>query len=195
MILFIVLLIFLNSCAIRNTNLNIQHYIIERDNIVVLPFENLSNDLTAEEMIRDLVINRFKKKGWFVVDKNHADQKLKEIGITDGGQLNSVSKKELFDIFKARYLCYGIINDFKFQNLGFVIVKRVELNIKIYDNFLERFVFDETAEAKDVKFYLDKEEAKKAFIAYNALKLVENIMKRPLYNESVEAVDKIFIKF
>lgn len=191
----LVLIIFLSSCGLKNVNFRPQNYVIERANIVVLPFENISNDITAEEMIRDLVIAKFRKKGWSVIDKNHTDQKLKEIGITDGGQLNSITKKELFNIFNTRYICYGTINEFKFQNLGFIILKKVELNIKIYDTSKDDYVFDETSDSSDLKVYLDREEAKKAFITYNALKLVENIMKRPLYNQAVEAVDKIFAKF
>lgn len=193
--LLLIVLVFFSSCSIKNTRAHYQSYIIEKGSIVILPFENISNDITAEDMVRDLVIDRFKKKGWLVIDKDYTDNKLKEIGITDGGQLNAVSKKELFNIFNTRYLCYGTINDFKFQNLGFIIVKKVELNIKIYDISKDDYVFDETSDASDLKMYFDKEEAKKAFITYNALKLVENIMKRPLYQQAVEAVDKIFVKF
>lgn len=191
----ILLILFFFSCNIKNIKTEQKNYVIESDSIAVLPFDNYSNDLAAEDILRDLVIDRFKKKGWIVIDKSIVDERLKSIGITDGGQLRSVQPQELIRIFNTRYLCYANINEFKFQNIGFVITKKVELNMKIYDNNKGEYIFDETTAGSDTKVYLNKDDAKKAFLTYNALKLVENIMKRPLYKESVECVDKMFRKF
>ncbi|MGC8866585.1 MAG: GNA1162 family protein [Elusimicrobiales bacterium] len=188
------LLIF-TSCNIENIRKEDKRFFIEKASVSVLPFDNMSNDITAETMMRNLVSDAFKKKGWIVIPDSEVDEKLKNLGITDGGQLNSVDPKEISLLLSSRYLCYGSINDFKFQNLGFIIRKNVELNIRIYDSKEGRFVFDETSNSSDTKIYLNKDEAKEAFIKYNALKLVENIMKRPLYEQAVDVVNKIFAKF
>lgn len=189
------ILLFLFSCSPKNVKMGEMCHTIERGAVVVLPFTNNSNDLTAEELLRDLVIERFRRKGWVVIDKNIVDERLRSVGITDGGQLGTITSQELIKMFETRYLAYGTIEEFKFQNIGFVITKKVELNLKIYDGNKNEYVFDDTQSASDTKVYLSKDEAKKAFIRYNAEKLVENIAKRPLYNISVECVDKIFRKF
>ncbi|MEF3280888.1 MAG: CsgG/HfaB family protein [Elusimicrobiota bacterium] len=162
--------------------------------VAVLPFDNQSNDITAETMLRDMVVERFVKKGWIVIKNEIVDEKLKGAGIVDGGQLNMLKPQEISKLLEADYLCYGYINDFKLQNLGFIINKKVELEIKIVDGKTEEVVFNMTGVGQDMKVYFKKEEAKKAFAENMALKLVQNIMKRPLYNESVVAVSKIFAK-
>lgn len=190
----VIIFIFFISCGFKNINQS-RFYNIESGSIAVLLPENLSNDITAEEMVRDIVVERFAKKGWFVVKRDDVDEKLRGIGITDGGQLSAVDPNELVNLFSTRYLCYLTINDFKFQNLGFVIIRKVELNMRIYDGIKKGFVFDETSSDQDTEIYTDPKKARDAFIKYNALKLVENIMKRPLYKQVVNAVDKIFRKF
>jgi hypothetical protein len=185
-------LFFVISChyTVKNQHL----YNFPRDTIAILLFDNISNDITAESMLRDMFYKGLRAKGWNVLDNSYVDEKLRSIGITDGGQLNSVSIKKLKELLGVKYLCYGTINDFKLQNIGYVINKVVELNIKIVDTDDEKVVFDETGIGRDFKVFLKSDEAKKAFIEYNALKLMENIMKRPLYNESKKAVDTILFK-
>ncbi len=185
----------LSSCGFKNVRGEKKSVFVERGSVAVLPFDNISNDLTAQTMMRKLVEDAFNKKGFNVINEEEVDEKLKGIGITDGGQLNSVLPQELSSLFSVRYLCYGTVNDFKFQNLGFIITRKVELNIKIYDAQKNEFIFEDTSQSSDTQLYLNKDEAKKAFIKYNAMKLVENMMKRPLYEQAVDAVNKIFAKF
>jgi hypothetical protein len=189
---FLAFLFLLYSCNYSVKNGNV--YVFPRDTIAILPFDNLSNDITAETMLREMLYKGLKAKGWDVLDSSYVDEKLKSIGITDGGQLNSVSVKKLKELLGVKYLCYGTINDFKLQNIGYVINKVVELNIKIVDTDNEKIIFDETGIGRDFKVFLKSDEAKKAFIEYNALKLVENVIKRPLYNEAKKAVDTILLK-
>jgi hypothetical protein len=189
------LLLFLFFVISCHYTVKSQHlYNFPRDTIAILLFDNISNDITAESMLRDMFYKGLRAKGWNVLDNSYVDEKLRSIGITDGGQLNSVSIKKLKELLGVKYLCYGTINDFKLQNIGYVINKVVELNIKIVDTDDEKVVFDETGIGRDFKVFLKSDEAKKAFIEYNALKLVENVIKRPLYNESKKAVDTILFK-
>lgn len=169
-------------------------YPLTRGSITVLPFDNMSNDLTAEDMLRDMVINEFRNKGWIVLSREEVDERLRTIGITDGGQLNGVGIKDLTTLFNTDYLCYGYINEFKLTNLGFIVSRNVELEVKIVNAKDGQVVFDEIGKGSDIKIYLNKDEAKKAFTENLALKLVENITKRPLYKEAKQAVEKIFKK-
>lgn len=195
LVLILIFSWFAASCNFKNFKKNETRYFIEPDSVAVLPFDNMSTDITAEDMMRQMVISAFTKKGWNVIPKEQVDEKLKQIGITDGGQLNSVSSSEIASLTGARYLCYGIINDFKFQNLGFIVLRKVEFEMKIYDSVKNDFIFDETGTGSDTEVYLNKDEAKKAFIKHNAMKLIENIAKRPLYKQATESIDRIFSKF
>lgn len=191
---FFLVFLILTSCARSNIRINDYSSLSGKGVIAVLPFENLSNDLTAETMLRDMVIKGLNRKGWFVLSREAVDEKLKTIGITDGGQLNAITPKELANLLACSYLFYGRIDDFKFQNLGYVIRKKVEISGKIVRSSDEAVLFDGTDSSSDTKVFLKSDEAREAFIKYNALKLVENIMERPLYKESVEAVDKLLSK-
>jgi len=183
------------SCGSLNLNKKSEYVEIPRDIIAILPFDNNSNDITAETLLRDLVAKGFERKGFVVIKNEIVDEKLKTIGISDGGQLKAVNPGAISELLGVRYLLYGTINDFKLQNIGYIVKKKVELEVKIIDTQNNnQEIFNQTGEGSDLKVFLKSDEAKKAFIEYNALKLVENIMKRPLYNESKEAVDSILSK-
>jgi len=191
-LLFLFLVFLFCSCTYNVKNKKIYNF--PRDSVAILPFDNMSNDITAENMLREMFYKGLRSKGWNVIDNSYVDEKLRGIGITDGGQLNSVDFKKLKEILGVRYLCYGIIEEFKFQNIGYVINKVVELNIKIVDTDNGSIVFDEKGVGKDIKVFLKSDEAKRAFIEYNAKKLIENFTKRPLYLESKKAVDSLLFK-
>ncbi len=182
------------SCSKVNTKMSKTYFTGSKGTIAVLPFDNHSNELTAETMLREMIYKGLRSKGWQVISNEEVDKKIAELGITDGGQLNAVSIKDLGEKLQTEYLLYGTINDFKLQNIGYIIKKNVELNVKIVKVNDEMEVFNETGVGSDLKIFLKSEEAKKAFIEYNALKLVENIMKRPLYKEAEKAVSQILNK-
>ncbi|MBP7796574.1 MAG: DUF799 family lipoprotein [Elusimicrobiales bacterium] len=191
-----IFLLFFISCASFN-NLDDKKYysnLTSRGIIAVLPFENESNDLTAPDMLRDMVISSFAKKGWDVIKKETVDEKLRSIGITDGGQLPAVEVKELYELLNVNYLCYGYIHDFNMQNLGYIIKKNVEIEIKIVKADTGEVVFDEAGKGRDIKIYTNSDDAKKAFLENAAIKLVSDIVNRPLYKQSEEAINKIFVK-
>jgi hypothetical protein len=191
-----IFLLFFISCASFNNSDDKKYYsnLTSRGIIAVLPFENESNDLTAPDMLRDMVISSFAKKGWDVIKKETVDEKLRSIGITDGGQLPAVEVKELYELLNVNYLCYGYIHDFNMQNLGYIIKKNVEIEIKIVKADTGEVVFDEAGKGRDIKIYTNSDDAKKAFLENAAIKLVSDIVNRPLYKQSEEAINKIFVK-
>lgn len=194
-VLILSLTFFFFSCAPKyNTFIAPEFKTYPYRTVAVLLFDNESLDLTAETMLRDMIIKRLKNRGFNVIDKKHVDNILKEeFGITDGGQLPSVEKKDIAEKLNADILCYGYIHDFTFQNLGFVIKKKVVLEISLYDKE-GKLLFNTTGEGNDTKIYTNSKEAKKAFLRGTAEKIITNIADKPLYRESQIAVDKIFSK-
>jgi len=110
----------------------------------------------------------------------------------NGGQLAAVPPERLGALLGSDLLCYGDVEDFTFQNLGFVVRKSVILRLKIISASSGETLFEASGKGGDIKFYMDKEEAKKAFIEAAAVKLVENMLKSPLRKEAETAVSKVF---
>lgn len=160
--------------------------------VVVLPFDNLSTDVTAPGMLREMAAERFAAWGYAPVDAPETDRGLREMGVSDGGQLPSVLPADIAKLFGADLLCYGTLEDFTFQNVGFIVRKSVRLRLKIISAASGETLFEAVGEGKDVKVYLDGDEAKRAFVEGAAIKLVQNMLKSPLRREAETAVYKIF---
>ena len=160
--------------------------------IVILPFENSSNDVSAPGLIREASVKRFSSRGYAPFDLGETDERLRALGVTDGGQLASVKPADIGAVFGVDLLCYGALEDFTFQNLGFVIRRHVKLRLKIVSASTGEIMFEAEGTGKDLKIYLDREEAKRAFIVNSAVKLAQNMLKHPLWPESETALNRIF---
>ena len=160
--------------------------------IVMLPFDNFSNDVTAPVLIRETAAKRFSSRGYAPFGLGETDERLRALGITDGGQLASVKPADIGAAFGADLLCYGTLEEFTFQNLGFVIRKQVKLRLKIVSASTGSTLFEAEGTGKDLKIYLDREEAKRAFIVNSAVKLAQNMLKHALWPESEAAMNRIF---
>ena len=162
--------------------------------VIVLPFENQTVDLTGHTMLRKMIFDKFAKSGYQTVPMAEIDRKLKAKGLTDGGQLSFVTDKTFKEIFGPHILCYGTVESFTFQNLGFIVRKQVSLKIKMIFLGTGEVVFEGSGKDTKTKLYLSKKEAKKAFVEKMAVKLVQNMLKSPLLREARRAVKKIFKK-
>ena len=160
--------------------------------IVMLPFENSSNDVSAPVLIREAAAKRFSARGYAPFNLGDTDERLRALGVTDGGQLAAVKPADIGAAFGADLLCYGTLEDFTFQNLGFVIRKHVKIRFKIISASTGLTLFEAEGIGKDLKIYLDKEEAKRAFIVNSAMKLAQNMLKHPLGPETETALNRVF---
>ncbi|MDA8131004.1 MAG: DUF799 family lipoprotein [Elusimicrobia bacterium] len=155
--------------------------------VAVLPFDNQTTDVNADEILRKLAEEGFSKRGYAPLAGEDVDAKLSSLGISEGGQLPAVKPEELGKALGTDLLCYGDVEDFTFQNLGFVVRKNVKLHLKLVSASTGETLYEGTGSGKDVKVYLDKEQAKAAFVEQLAVKLVQNIFKTPLKREAETA--------
>ena len=96
--------------------------------IAVLPFENQTTDLPAGYLARLLFERSLRSKGYDVIDNGVVDNVLKEVfGITDGGQLNSASAKEIQTKMGVEGLLYGTVITAKYSTLGVYAKKEATL--------------------------------------------------------------------
>jgi len=162
--------------------------------IALLPFENYSNDVSAPGLMRGEISKRFMLRGYSPLDTAETDEKLRAMGITDGGQLPSVKPEEIGGALGVSLLCYGSLEDFTFQNLGFVVRKSVGLRIRIVSAATGETLFDAVGKGRNIKVFLNRDEATAAFVVYSVQKLAENMLKHPLWAESGKAMDQAFAR-
>jgi hypothetical protein len=155
--------------------------------VAVLPFDNEATDISADEIMRKLVAEGFGKRGYAPLQAAEVDEKLHGLGISDGGQLPGVKPEDIGKTLTADLLCYGVVEDFTFQNLGFVVRKNVKLKVKLVSASTGETLYEGYGTGKDVKVFLNKDEAKRAFVEQMAVKLVQNIFKTPLKREAEAA--------
>lgn len=155
--------------------------------VAVLPFDNQSTDLGAADVMRALAAEGFGRRGYLPLPAGEVDAKLSGLGISEGGQLPGVPAADLARALGADLLCYGDVEDFTFQNLGFVVRKSVILRLKLVSAATGETLYEGTGSGKDVKVYFNADEAKAAFVEQLAVKFVQNILKIPLKREAETA--------
>lgn len=188
------------SCA----NIQKREYIVSEkfsqvgeSSVAVLPFDNESADLDAEKYMRDEVIKNLAIRGYSPMTPDAVDEKLKELGISDGGQLPAFKPSQIAEKLSCRILIYGYIENYIFQNLGFIVRKKAELSIKAVDGLDGSVLYEGFGSGDDSKFYTNKKEAEAAFLVNTGVKLVSNVSnKNLLMGEAVKkAVEKALERF
>ena len=158
--------------------------------VAVLPFDNQSTDIGAPDIMRKLAAEGFEKRGYPALPAEEVDGKLSSLGVSEGGQLPGVKPEALGRALGVDLLVYGNVEDFTFQNLGFVIRKLVALRVKVVSASTGETLYEGTGTGKDIKVFFDRDQAKAAFVEQLAVKLVQNILKTPLKKEAETAAGK-----
>ncbi len=131
-VILILTVILISSCTksnlIKDTSFN------KPIKIAILPFANETTDLEAGELERLFFFLGLKEKGYDVLSMDITNEKLKNIGITDGGQLNSISPKELQNELKVKGLLYGTLIDAQYSTHGITTKKKVTVEIRVLIN-------------------------------------------------------------
>jgi len=102
--------------------------------IAVLPFENETMDLAAGELARLFFFLGMQEKGYKVLGYTETDSILKDLGITEGGQLPSISPEELHTKLGVEGLLYGTLIDAEYSTKGITKKKKATVSIKLLKN-------------------------------------------------------------
>lgn len=153
--------------------------------IAVLPFANQTNDVSGPEIVRKLLIEMLPSRDYFPVEKGKVDQTLLEkFGITDGGQLRSVSEKELGESLDVDGLFYGnllVFIDFPF---GFGRRRTVKANLKLVDAKTGTLLWEDEKSWSNPEIYFSAEEARKAMVRQVAERQIAKMAGTFLREES-----------
>jgi len=150
--------------------------------IAVLPFNNQSIDLDAPVIMRYLFNKRLSSVGYNTIPLDEIDEKLREMGITDGGQLPAATPKELGEKLNVDGLIYGDVIEFKYTTLGFYYARTVQANFKLFDSKNEKLLWED--ERKVSKKEFEFREIGKAFASQLVEKTLNKALKSPLKEES-----------
>lgn len=101
-----ILIMFGFSCATPLTFLAPDYASIKPTRIAVLPAINETTDMDAPFIFRILAIAELTDKGYTVVDLDRIDEALKGKGIYEGGQIESLTPKEIGELVGADGFLY-----------------------------------------------------------------------------------------
>ena len=101
--------------------------------VAVAPMENMSNDLSASDIIRDAFVEGAIRKGFGVVPVAETDRILREtLGISYGGQLPSTSPGEVCKALGVEAVFYGDVLEFGKTTTGVFNSSTVAAAFRMY---------------------------------------------------------------
>lgn len=99
----------------------------------VLPFSDETNSVDGPEFLRALAAERLKDGGWNTMPPEEVDAKLREHGISQGGQLRAVQPAEVARWLGTDFLLFGHITEFKEVPLGAYHRRAVKGRLALWD--------------------------------------------------------------
>lgn len=159
--------------------------------IVLLPLDNQSLDLQGPLVVRNLLETYLAAAGISVADTRTVDEKLREIGISEGGQLGSATAQKLGEVLEVDALLYGEITEFKSVNVGVYASRIVEAKLWLVDARTGARLWEATQRKANSQASLSKEAAKRTLATGYAERAAENIRNSPLLPESEDVARQL----
>lgn len=100
----------------------------------VFPLENQSNDVDAADKVRKVLLEEMRAKGFRLVPPETVDAALKDLGVTDGGQLRAVPFERIRAGLTAERFVYGTLVDYGIKSAVAFTQRRVELKLRVLDS-------------------------------------------------------------
>ncbi|MDE2293227.1 MAG: DUF799 family lipoprotein, partial [Elusimicrobia bacterium] len=129
-------------------------------------------------------------RGWAVDDPARVDAALKDLGVTDGGQLPSVDSRKLGQAVGAPGLMFGTIEEFADMNVGFARRRAVRVSLRLIDAATGQRLWEAVGQDQTEIVTLDRRAAERALMVGLAQKALENATGKPLAAETRAAVAK-----
>ena len=102
--------------------------------VAVLPLSNYTTDLNAPDAVRFWFGYRLsEKKGYHTLPLEIVDAKLREAGISDGGQLKTLTPRQLGERLGADAVVFGDLLEFTYQTAGALPLRRVRARWRLVD--------------------------------------------------------------
>ncbi|MEK7721924.1 MAG: GNA1162 family protein, partial [Elusimicrobiota bacterium] len=161
-IFLILSLAVLAGCA--GTAPSLRHTAPFPSTLALLPLENQSLDLRAPELLRELLDTYLSAAGFNLTDVREVDEKLRGIGISEGGQLNAVTPQKLAGLLEADALLYGDIETFNYSNIGVYAGRTVKMRLWLVDAKTGATLWETEKSKANSQLGLSKAAAKDIFV-------------------------------
>jgi hypothetical protein len=148
--------------------------------IAVLPFTNESADVAVEKFARAVMVETLTRFDYEVVDIEEVDARLDELGITEGGQLATVTLAELAQAIDADSFLYGDILEAKRVMIGIYFNKKFTANFKIWDVKTEELKWEDEQTSKEAKVVLNPVELGQEVAKQFAVELTSDMVYKLL---------------
>ena len=101
--------------------------------IAVLPFDNMTVDLDATPLIRPIVAERLRCKGYLVPDLEEVDTVLHEAGVLVSHDVYGFSAQELGELLGVDAVMFGTVTDFTTKYAGIYASVAVQIRLELVD--------------------------------------------------------------
>jgi hypothetical protein len=121
------------GCAGKDVRPDPKPALFEGPKVAVAPMENLTNDLSASDIVRDAFAQGVAERGYAVLPLPESDQALREtLGISYGGQLPTTTPQDVCKALGAEGVFYGEVQEFGKTTTGFYNSATVEASFRLY---------------------------------------------------------------
>ncbi|TBR22146.1 hypothetical protein EPO15_08650 [bacterium] len=158
--------------------------------VAVLPFDNESVSLKGPELARRLTAEALAARGFSSPEAKDVDEALTRLGVSDGGQLRAFDPKKVGEAVGAAGLLYGTLEEFTYQNVGFLRRRAVRLTLKLVEAATGERLYEAVGAESRGRAALDKKAAGRNFVDGVVEQAVETALGAPLLLESRLAVDE-----
>jgi len=159
--------------------------------IAVLPFANNTVDMAGPEVLRKLAIKKMESKGYILEETDTIDSKLREEGITNAGQLQSITDEELGKLFNVDAVLYGTVLEFNYTTLGIYYKRAVKARFKLVNTHTGETIWED--ERTSYHDEIVTRNIKDALLEQLKEKAVDKLLRLPLMQESHEVVNSSFL--
>ncbi len=158
----------------------------------VLPFTNLTNDVSAPETVRKALYQSLAARGYNAPAMPAIDEILKtKFGITDGGQLGSASPANLGKALSADGLFYGEVVSFMDLPLGYVRKRTVKVHLKLVDAASEQPLWEDQRSWTTPEIHIKSDDAQAAAARQVAERQLEKMTGQFLQRETQIVIERL----
>jgi hypothetical protein len=168
------------------------------ETIAILPFANNSADVGVQNFARYSLFIQLQNKGYNCIDLASIDNMLNDMGITEGGQLETVTLDELGKKLGADGIVYGTVLTAKRVMAGVYFKKEFSAEYKLYRYPDGANYWDATYLSKDSRIVLNPAELLKTAAEEMAKEIavdtLTKLFKSHPLREQIDMVTKVCIR-
>ena len=166
--------------------------------IAILPFTNETADVGVQGFARYSLFVQLQNKGYNCMDLASVDSILNDIGITEGGQLETVTLEELGKELGADGIIYGNVLTAKRIMAGIYFKKEFSANYKLFRHNDGAQYWDATHLSKESRIVLNPADIlKTAFdemVKEITLDTITKLFKSHPLREHIDTVSRVCLK-